>query len=71
MSVLSSISIWLVESDWFFVLALLSLGLALMGLRSSSRNSKLHRSLTFLVLMIFPAMEVLGIYTLKMSLPAA
>jgi hypothetical protein len=71
MSEIEGVSMGLVEIDWFFIVASFSLLLALIGLRSTSLNSKLYRTLTFLMLMIFPAVEILGVYLHVLSVPAA
>ncbi|ANI63273.1 heme A synthase [Pseudomonas sp. PvR086] len=56
----------LADSDLFGTLAILSLILALTGLRNKSRNSKLHRLLTFIVLMAIPVMHGIGTYFLNL-----
>lgn len=55
----------LADSDLFGSFACMSLILALTGLRAASRNSKLHRTLTFVTLMGFAVMHGIGTYFLN------
>lgn len=55
----------LADSDLFGSFAFMALILALTGLRVANRNSKLHRTLTFITLMGFAVMHGIGTYFLN------
>ncbi|TVT86333.1 hypothetical protein [Pseudomonas sp. H3(2019)] len=53
------------DSNLFGSFACMALILALTGLRTASRNSKLHRTLTFVTLMGFAVIHGIGTYFLN------